>query len=317
MESRLVGPRGYTMAWIRFSGVRGKGWLRMVTLPLELLVAFWQSAKAIFAHRPDAVLGMGGYVSFPGGLMASFLNRPLAVHEQNAVPGLANRVLARLADRVLSGFPGAFGSAAAVIWTGNPVRQDIATLPAPEERYAARAGGLRLLVVGGSQGAQILNTVVPEALALLPAATRPVVTHQTGEAHRAAVVERYRRHGIEADVVAFIDDMARRYAEADLIICRAGASTIAELAAAGVASVLVPFPHAVDDHQSANAGFLAGRGAALMIPQRDFSAQRLSQVLAGCTRGDLMAMAQKARAAAKPDATREVAEICLALAKAA
>ena len=317
MESRLVGPRGYTMAWIRFSGVRGKGWLRMVTLPLELLVAFWQSAKAIFAHRPDAVLGMGGYVSFPGGMMASFLNRPLVVHEQNAIPGLANRVLARLADRVLTGFPDAFGKAAAVIWTGNPVRQDIAALPAPEERYRARAGGLRLLVFGGSQGAQILNTVVPEALALLPAASRPVVTHQAGAAHQTAIAERYRSQGVEADVVAFIDDMARRYAETDLIICRAGASTIAELAAAGVASVLVPYAHAVDDHQSANAGFLAGRGGALLIPQREFNAQRLSQLIAGCTRAELMAMAQKARAAAKPDATRQVAAICLELAQAA
>src|SRR5262245_57071338 len=212
MEARLVAPRGYTLAWIRFSGVRGKGLLRFATLPLELLVAFWQSAAAIFTHRPDAVLGMGGYVSFPGGMMASFLNRPLAVQEQNAVPGLANRVLARLADRVLAGFPDAFGKAAAVIWTGNPVRKDIAAIPAPDERYAARAGGLRLLVVGGSQGAQILNTVVPEALALLPAGTRPVVTHQAGQAHHAAVAERYRSHGVEADVVAFIDDMARRYA---------------------------------------------------------------------------------------------------------
>ena len=316
MEARLVGPRGYTMAWIRFSGVRGKGWLRMVTLPMELLVAFWQSAKAIFAHRPDAVLGMGGYVSFPGGMMASFLNRPLAVHEQNAIPGLANRILARLADRVLAGFPGAFGSAA-VIWTGNPVRQDIAALPAPEQRYGARAGALSLLVVGGSQGAQVLNTVVPEALALLPTATRPLVMHQAGQGHQAAVEARYRSHGVQADVVAFIDDMARRYADTDLIICRAGASTIAELAAAGVASVLVPFPHAVDDHQSVNAGFLAGRGAALLIPQGEFTAQRLSQVLAGCTREALAAMAQKARAAAKPEATREVAEICLELAKAA
>jgi UDP-N-acetylglucosamine--N-acetylmuramyl-(pentapeptide) pyrophosphoryl-undecaprenol N-acetylglucosamine transferase len=166
MEARLVAPRGYTMAWIRFSGVRGKGLMRLATLPLELLLAFWQSASAIFTHRPDALLGMGGYVSFPGGMMASLLNRPFAVHEQNSVPGLANRVLAKLADRVLAGFPDAFGAATAVIWTGNPVRKDIAALPAPDERYRGRAGGLRLLVVGGSQGAQVLNSVVPEALAL-------------------------------------------------------------------------------------------------------------------------------------------------------
>ena len=314
MEAQLVAPRGYAMAWIRFSGVRGKGWLRAVTLPLELLVAFWQSARAIFAHRPDAVLGMGSYVSFPGGMMASFLNRPLAIHEQNSVPGLANRVLARLADRVMTGFPDAFGTATAVIWTGNPVRQDIAALPAPDERYAGRAGGLRLLVVGGSQGAQVLNTVVPEALALMPAAGRPAVMHQAGGGHQAAVADRYRAVGVAAEVVAFIDDMARRYSDADLIICRAGASTIAELAAAGVASVLVPYPHAVDDHQTRNARFLAERSAAVLIPQGELTARRLAEVLAGFTRERLLSMARAARAAARPDATRDVAAVCMELA---
>jgi UDP-N-acetylglucosamine--N-acetylmuramyl-(pentapeptide) pyrophosphoryl-undecaprenol N-acetylglucosamine transferase len=314
MEARLVAPRGYTMAWIRFSGVRGKGLLRFATLPFGLLLAFWQSAAAIFAHRPDALLGMGGYISFPGGMMASFLNRPLAVHEQNSVPGLANRVLAKLADRVLAGFPGAFGTATAVIWTGNPVRRDIAALPVPEERYQGRAEGLKLLVVGGSQGAQVLNSVVPDALALLPAPLRPAVTHQAGAARQAEVSERYRSHGVAADVVEFIDDMARRYAETDLIICRAGASTIAELAAAGVASVLVPYPHAVDDHQTQNARFLAGRGAALLVPQAEFTAQRLSEILAGFTRERLLEMARSARAAGKPEATRAVAQICMELA---
>ncbi len=314
MEARLVAPRGYTMAWIHFSGVRGKGWLRAVTLPLELLIAFWESARAVFAHRPDAVLGMGGYVSFPGGMMSSLFNRPLAIHEQNAVPGLANRVLARLADRVMAGFPGTFGTAAAVIWTGNPVRQEISAIAAPAQRYAGRTGNLKLLVVGGSQGAQILNTIVPEALALMVAGNRPAVTHQTGVAQEAAVTEGYRERGVAAEVVAFIDDMARRYADADLIICRAGASTIAELAAAGVASVLVPYPHAVDDHQSANASFLASRSAAVVIPQREFTAQRLSEVLSGSTRERLLAMAQAARAAGKPEATRAVAEVCMGLA---
>ena len=314
MEARLVAPRGYTMAWIHFSGVRGKGWWRAATLPLELLIAFWESARAIFAHRPDAVLGMGGYVSFPGGMMASLFDRPLAIHEQNSVPGLANRVLARLADRILAGFPDAFGTATAVIWTGNPVRQDIAALSPPEQRYAARNSSLQLLVMGGSQGAQVLNTVVPDALALMSVAARPRVTHQAGAAHLDAVTERYRECGVAAEVVAFVDDMARRYAEADLIICRAGASTIAELAAAGVASVLVPYPHAVDDHQTANARFLASRGAALLVPQREFSAQRLAEVLGGYTREALLAMAQAARSAAKPDATRAVAEVCMELA---
>jgi UDP-N-acetylglucosamine--N-acetylmuramyl-(pentapeptide) pyrophosphoryl-undecaprenol N-acetylglucosamine transferase len=246
-------------------------------------------------------------------MMASFFNRPLAIHEQNAVPGLANRVLGRLADRVMTGFPDAFG-AAAVIWTGNPVRRDIATLPAPDERYPGRAGGLRLLVVGGSQGAQVLNTVVPEALALLPGPDRPAVTHQAGAAHQAAVARRYQENGIAAEVVAFIDDMARRYADADLIVCRAGASTIAELAAAGVASVLVPYPHAVDDHQTKNARFLADRGAAVLIPQRELTAPRLSEALAGFTREKLLAMARAARAAGKPDATGAVAKVCMELA---
>jgi len=316
MEAKLVAPRGYTMAWIRFSGVRGRGWLRMALLPLELLVAFWQSARAIFAHRPDVVLGMGGYVSFPGGMMASLLNRPLAIHEQNSVAGLANRMLAKLADRVLAAFPGVF-DAAAVMLTGNPVREEIARLAPPAARYGARAGRLRLLVIGGSQGAQVLNTVVPEALALLPEPARPRVTHQAGAAHHDAVRNRYHERGVATEVIAFIDDIATRYAEADLIICRAGASTIAELAAAGIASVLVPYPHAVDDHQTANARFLAERGAALLIPQGELTPQRLAEVLAGLDRARLLAMAQAARAAGKPEATRAVADVCVELARAA
>jgi UDP-N-acetylglucosamine--N-acetylmuramyl-(pentapeptide) pyrophosphoryl-undecaprenol N-acetylglucosamine transferase len=314
MEARLVAPRGYTMAWIRFSGVRGKGLLRFATLPLELLVAFWQSATAIFAHRPDALLGMGGYVSFPGGMMASLLNRPLAVHEQNSVPGLANRVLARVADRVLAGFPEAFGAATAVIWTGNPVRKDIASLPAPEERYQGRAGGLNLLVVGGSQGAQVLNSVVPEALALLPAPVRPAVTHQAGAARRSEVDERYKTRGVHADVVEFIDDMARRYAEADLVICRAGAMTVSELAAGGIASVLVPFPYAVDDHQSANARFLSEKGAAILLQQTEFTPEKLADLLHSLDRKKLLEMASRARVLGKPEAARIVADRCVELA---
>lgn len=314
MEAKLVPARGYTMAWIRFSGVRGRGIIAAALLPLQLLIAFWQAARAIFAHRPDVVLGMGGYVSFPGGMMASFFNRPLAIHEQNSVAGLANRVLAKLADRVLAAFPGAFGTATAVIVTGNPVREDIARLAPPESRYQGRAGPLRLLVLGGSQGAQVLNTTVPEALALLPESARPQVTHQAGTAHHEAVRSRYRERGVTAEVTAFIDDMASLYAQSDLIICRAGASTIAELAVAGIASVLVPYPHAVDDHQTTNARFLAERGAALLVPQRELTPQRLAEVLAGLTRERLLAMAQAARAAGKPEATRAVAEVCMELA---
>jgi len=314
MEERLIPPRGYAMAWVRFAGVRGKGLAAAALLPLNLLVAFWQSARAIFAHRPDVVLGMGGYVSFPGAMMASLLNRPLAIHEQNSVAGLANRVLAKLADRVLTTFPNAFGEATAVIWTGNPVRQEIAAMAPPESRYAARAGGLRVLVVGGSQGAQVLNTVMPEALALLATDARPRVMHQAGAGNDDAVRRGYRERGVAAEVVDFIDDMAARYAETDLIVCRAGATTVAEIAAAGIASLLVPYPHSVDDHQTINARFLADRGAALLIPQGELTAQRLAAVLGGFTRERLLAMAQAARAAGRPEATRSVAQVCMELA---
>ena len=314
MEERLIPPRGYTMAWVRFAGVRGKGLFAAALLPLNLLVAFWQSARAIFAHRPDVVLGMGGYVSFPGAMMASLLNRPLAIHEQNSVAGLANRVLARLADRVLTSFPDAFGEKTAVIWTGNPVRQEIVGMLPPENRYAARAGQLRVLVVGGSQGAQILNTVVPEALALLAPAARPRVLHQAGAGRDDEVRGRYQQHGVAAEVVAFIDDMAARYAETDLIVCRAGATTVAEIAAAGIASLLVPYPHSVDDHQTINARFLADRGAALLIPQSELTAQRLAEVVGGFTRERLLTMAQAARATGRPEATRSVAQACMELA---
>ncbi len=314
MEERLIPPRGYAMAWVRFAGVRGKGLAAAVLLPFNLLVAFWQSARAIFAHRPDVVLGMGGYVSFPGAMMASLLNRPLAIHEQNSVAGLANRVLAKLADRVLTTFPNAFGEATAVIWTGNPVRQEIVAMAPPENRYAARAGQLRVLVVGGSQGAQVLNTVMPEALALLATGARPRVVHQAGAGHDDTVRSRYRERGVAAEVVAFIDDMAARYTETDLIVCRAGATTVAEIAAAGIASLLVPYPHSMDDHQTINARFLADRGAALLIPQGELTAQRLAEVLGGFTRERLLAMAQAARAAGRPEATRSVAQACMELA---
>ena len=217
--------------------------LAAALLPFNLLVAFWQSARAIFAHRPDVVLGMGGYVSFPGAMMASLLNRPLAIHEQNSVAGLANRVLARLADRVLTTFPNAFGEATAVIWTGNPVREEIVAMAPPENRYAARAGQLRVLVVGGSQGAQVLNTVVPEALGAARDGRRARASGTRPEpAHDDAVRRRYRERGVAAEVVAFIDDMAARYAETDLIVCRAGATTVAEIAAAGIASLAGAVP---------------------------------------------------------------------------
>lgn len=310
MEARLVPARGYPMAWVHAAQARGRGLAAALFLPLHLLIGFWQSARAILRIRPDVVLGMGGYVAFPGGMMASLLARPLAIHEQNAVAGLANRVLARLADRVMVAFPGALPNAE---WTGNPVRTEIAALAPPETRYGARGGALSLLVVGGSQGAQALNEVLPQALASLAREARPGVVHQTGERHLEATRAAYAAAGVEAELIAFIDDMAARYAAADLVICRAGAMTIAEISAAGLASVLVPFPHAVDDHQTANARWLADRGAAILLPQRELSPARLASLLASLDRPQLMEMARRARGLGRPDAARAVADCCASL----
>ncbi len=313
MEATLVPKHGYEMAWVRFSGLRGKGVTRAALLPFNLLVAFWQSARAILAERPDVVLGMGGYVSFPGGMMATLFKRPLAIHEQNSIAGLANKVLSRLADRVLQAFPDALPGAQL---SGNPVRKEIAALAAPRERFGKRAGRLKLLVLGGSLGAQALNETLPRALALFPGETRPEVTHQAGAKHIETLRAGYAAAGVSAEALAFIDDMARRYGEADVVICRAGALTVAELACAGVASILVPFPRAVDDHQTSNAKFLSSRGAAILLPQTELSAQRLADLLRGLTRERLLEMAEKARALGKPDATEAVARVCVELAQA-
>ena len=312
MEARLVPKRGYEMAWVRFAALRGKGLLRMLLLPLSLLRAFWQALRALSHVQPNVVLGMGGYVTFPGGMMAALSGRPLVVHEQNAVAGLANRVLAGVADRVLSGFPDVVKKGE---WTGNPVRAEIAALPQPAQRYAAREGRLNVLVVGGSLGAQALNDAVPRALTLLAPEARPRVTHQSGAKQIDALRAAYALAGLEAELVDFIDDMAARYAAADLVICRAGALTIAELAAAGVASVLVPFPHAVDDHQTGNARFLAEAGAAILLPQSELAPEKLASLLGELTREKLAAMAEQARALAKPDATRAVAQACMEVAR--
>jgi len=312
MEATLVPKHGYPMAWVSFSGLRGRGPVALFLLPLRLLVAFWQSARAIFAHRPDVVLGMGGYISFPGGMMAALFGKPLVVHEQNSIPGLANKVLAGVAERVLCAFPGALKRA---ILTGNPVRPEIAAIAAPENRYAGRSGPLRLLVVGGSLGAKALNDVVPRTLALVPGEPRPLVTHQSGAQHAESLRRAYSAAGVSAKTPAFIEDMAAAYAEADLVVCRAGATTIAEIAAAGVASVLVPYPHAVDDHQTANARFLADAGAAVLVPQSELDAERLAGLLAGFGRERLSEMAKLARSLGRPDATRHVAGICMELAQ--
>jgi UDP-N-acetylglucosamine--N-acetylmuramyl-(pentapeptide) pyrophosphoryl-undecaprenol N-acetylglucosamine transferase len=311
MEAELVPRHGYEMAWVRFSGVRGKGLLRLLLLPFDLLVAMWQSAAAILRHRPDVVLGLGGYITFPGGMMAALLRRPLVIHEQNSIAGLSNKVLARVAQKVLSGFPDVLARA---VWCGNPVRSDIAALPDPQQRYAARSGRLNVLVVGGSLGAKAINLALPQALALLPQDVRPNVLHQTGKQHFEAVKRAYLQAGVQADIKPFMDEMARHYGNADLVICRAGALTVAELAAAGVASILIPFPFAVDDHQTRNARFLSQHGAAVLLPQSELSAEKLAQLLRELSREKLLAMAQQARSLAKADAALRVAQVCAELA---
>jgi len=310
MEERLVPPRGFRTAWIRARAARGKGIAQKLVLPANLLYSFWESARHIRRLKPDVVLGLGGYVAFPGGMMASLLDRPLALHEQNAIAGLANRVLAAVCDKAMVAFPGALKGAE---WTGNPVRAEIAGIAPPRERFDARDGPLQLLVVGGSLGAQALNEALPKAISLLR--DRPRVVHQAGEKHLEALRANYAAAQVEGELLAFIDDMARRYAEADLVICRAGALTIAELAAGGMASILVPFPHAVDDHQTANAKFLADRGAAILLPQKELNAERLAQLIRSLDRAKLLEMAQKARALGKPDAAQIVAQRCMELAR--
>jgi UDP-N-acetylglucosamine--N-acetylmuramyl-(pentapeptide) pyrophosphoryl-undecaprenol N-acetylglucosamine transferase len=319
LEARVVPAAGIDMVWVSMGGVRGKGWLKKLLLPATLLLAFWQSLRAIVQRRPDVVLGMGGYTAFPGGMMASLLSKPLVIHEQNSVGGLTNRVLACLAERVLTAFPKVFTHAhdkpipcrrVTTEWVGNPVRTDITA-----ESGAAHSGALRLLVVGGSLGAQALNDLVPKALALLPADQRPAVVHQSGRQHLDILRANYAAAGVEADVRDYIEDMAAEYRACDFAICRAGAMTVAELACAGVPAVLVPFPFAVDDHQTGNAEFLSDAGAAWLMQQKDLTAEKLAALIAGLDRGQLAAMAGKARALAKPDATARVADICEALAQ--
>jgi len=310
MEERLVPPRGYRTAWIRARAARGKGLLQKVLLPANLLLSFWESARHLRRIAPDVVLGLGGYVAFPGGMMASLLNRPLALHEQNAIAGLANRVLSTVSDKVMVAFPGALKGAE---WTGNPVRAEIAAIAPPQARFQGRDGPLRILVVGGSLGAQALNEALPKAIALLE--DKPLVVHQSGEKHLEALRKHYAQSGAQGDLIAFIDDMARRYAEADLVICRAGAVTVAELSAGGMASILVPFPFAVDDHQTVNARFLAEAGAAVLVPQKELTAEKLARLIQSLDRPRLLDMARKARALGKPDAARIVARRCMEIAR--
>jgi len=317
IEARLVPAEGIPVEWLSVSGLRGKGVATLLAAPFRMAVALVQALRAVRRHRPGVVLGAGGFVSGPGGIAAWLLRRPLVVHEQNAVAGLTNRVLARFADRVLEGFPGSFGTGLKAERVGNPVRPEIAGVAPPERRYAGREGKARLLVFGGSQGAARLNAVVPAALAELPESLRPDVLHQTGARGVDETVAAYRSRGIEADVRAFIDDMAGAYGWADLAVCRSGALTVAELAAAGVPAVLVPFPAAVDDHQTKNARYVVGAGAAVLMPESELTpmslAARLRELLES-GRPRLLQMALAARATAITDADQRLADACVAAA---
>lgn len=315
MEQTLVPKHDLPFEAIHVSGVRGKGWAKKLRLPLDLARAFWQARRVLKRLQPRSVLSMGGYAAGPGGLAAWWLRRPLVVHEQNSIPGMTNRALAKLAQRVYTGFPTAFSGRGR--WVGNPVRSAIAALPPPGERMAGRSGPLKLLVIGGSQGAAALNRLLPQALSQIPADQRPQVWHQCGQRLYDDALLGYRKAGIEARVVPFIDDMAAAYAWADICLCRAGALTLAELTAAGLGALLVPYPHAVDDHQTANARWLTEVGAAELMPESTLDAGVLAERLQGLAgdRASLVAMAEAARAQARVDAAETVAKGCLEVAR--
>lgn len=316
LESRIVPQAGIDMEWISVKGLRRKGGLALIVAPLQLAWALLQSLAVIFRRRPAVVLGMGGFASGPGGVAAWLTRRPLLIHEQNAAAGMTNRLLARLARVVLQAFPGSFNSKVVAETVGNPVREDIASVPPPAERYQQRQGCLRLLVLGGSQGALALNRAVPAALALLDADSRPVVRHQCGERTLEIAKQAYTEHGIEVELLPFIENMAEAYAWADLVVCRAGALTIAELCAVGLPALLVPYPGAVDDHQTANAGPMAAAGAAAIIQEADLTPRLLSGFIRDWlqSRESLTQRAERARELAKPNALNRITELCLELA---
>ena len=309
MENRLVPPTGIDLDTIAFTGLRGKGWLQTLTGGLRLLGSFWRCLQILRRRRATAVLGMGGYVCFPGGLMAALLRKPLVLVNADASLLMSNRALLPFAERVAFGFDGeAARWTKDAIVTGNPVRAEIEALPEPAERYAGRSGPLRLLVVGGSLGARVLNECVPQALALLGDGQRPRVTHQTGEADHAVVQAAYAHANVQAQVLPFIDDMASRLAECDVIVCRAGAVTVSELCAAGVPAVLVPLVVSTTAHQRDNATWLAAKGAGIHLPQTELTPRKLADLLSGLKREALLTMATKARALAKPKAAARVAD---------
>lgn len=307
MEARIVPAKGFPLETIEMSGVRGKGGTSFLLLPFRLLRAFFESVRIIRRVRPDILIGMGGYVTFPGAMMGVLLGKPLLLHEQNAIAGLSNRVLSGIADKVFSAFPGVLPKAR---WVGNPLREDFHRQGMPSARFDGRSGPLRLLVVGGSLGAKALNDLVPAALALIPAQERPIVVHQSGSKQIENLRSSYEAAGVEAELVPFIDDMASAFAKADLIVCRAGASTVTEIAAVGAAALFVPFPFAVDDHQTANARFLSEGGAAWLEQQSDLTPDRLAATLQALSRDDLRAKAQAAWTKRKLDACDEMVAAC-------
>ncbi len=326
MEHKLVGKAGYQIEVVNMSGVRSKGLLAWALLPLLLLRACWQSLSVMRRVKPDVVVSMGGYIAFPGGVMGVLCGKPLVVHEPGAHAGLTNRVLALIADRVLVGFPKTFEQTPKnalakllpkpknVEWLGTPVRTDIAELSIPATRFAGRSGPVRLLIVGGSLGAKTLNDLVVAALATLPKVERPEIIHQSGEKNYDELVAAYRSAAVDATVLPFIDDMSEKYAWCDVMLCRSGAITVAELAVAGVASVLVPLPFFVAEEQLANAHFLADAGAGLLVKQLETTPQTLAHQIKNLTREKLLAMANIARSLGKPDATISCANACMELA---
>jgi len=307
MESRLVPPRGFALELVDFSGVRGKGLATLALLPLRLLKAFWQSLQVLRRVQPQVLIGLGGYISFPAGLVGALMGKPLILHEQNSVAGMANKILAAVARKVFTAFPGALNGAA---WIGNPLREGFLNQPEPAVRFADRTGPLKLLVVGGSLGAKALNEIVPQALARIALAQRPVVIHQGGAAQVDALRANYDKAGVAATVTPFIDDTASAYAQADLVICRAGASTVTEIAAVGAAALFVPFPFAVDDHQTSNARFLTDAGGGWLVQQQDLTPEYLAEMLQKTERTTLVSCAQTAKNQSKTGATAAIVAAC-------
>ena len=307
MESRLVPKHGLPMEAIDFGGLRGKGWATRVSMPIRLVRACWQTRRVLGRLKPAVVLGFGGYVTVPGGLMSTMYGTPLLLHEQNAVAGLSNRLLARLARGVYCAFPRALPQGR---WVGNPVRAAFEQLAPPEQRLSGRSGPLKLLVLGGSLGAAALNACVPDALARIPKPHRPQVRHQCGAGALATLQARYAERGVDAECAEFIDDVAQAMADADLVLCRAGASTVTEIATVGAAAIFVPFPHAVDDHQTRNARFLVDEGGALLVAQDQLSPEKLADLLQKTERPALAQLACRAYSCRKPGAVAALVAAC-------